>query len=126
MAGHARQAVLIFPPGTDVLPLVAESLALLPAELRWRVTFSTYFTKLPPGIACQWRCVIEGTPEAAAAQQGPPGTLLIDLCCPRRAATGASASRRRARAACAHGSDPRFCFPNRRPGPPAAARRRPC
>ena len=45
----SRQAVLVFQPGMDMLPLLAESLALLPAELRWRVSFSTYFTKLPPG-----------------------------------------------------------------------------
>ena len=83
-----RQAVLVFPPGTDMLTLLAESLALLPAELRWRVTFSTYFTKLPPGIACQWRCVADGTPEAAAARRGPPTALVIDLCRPLGPAAG--------------------------------------
>jgi hypothetical protein len=83
MAGQGgRQATLIFPPGADTLPLLAESIALLPVDLRWRVTFSTYFTKLPPGIACQWRCVLDGTPEAAAARKGAAGTLLLDLCRP--------------------------------------------
>jgi hypothetical protein len=75
-----RQAVLVFAPGTDMLALVDESLALLPAELRWRVTFSTYFTKLPAGVACQWRCVVDGTPEAVAARHGSQAVLIIDLC----------------------------------------------
>ncbi len=57
---------IIFRAGLDPLGLVAESLALLPPERRWAVTFSTYFTKLPPGVECQWRCALEGSPEAAA------------------------------------------------------------
>jgi hypothetical protein len=75
-----RQAVLVFPPGMEVFPLLAESFALLPADLRWRVSFSTYFTNLPAGIGCQWRCVVEGTPEAAAMRRGLRDTLVIDLC----------------------------------------------
>jgi len=86
----SRQAVLVFQPGMDMLPLLAESLALLPAELRWRVSFSTYFTKLPAGITCQWRCVIDGAPEAVAARRAPQAALVIDLCRPLgRAAGGA-------------------------------------
>jgi hypothetical protein len=68
---------LIFKPGQDPLPLLAESLALLPAELRWQATFCTYFTKLPPGVECRWRCVVEGSPEAKAA-----AGVVIDLCRP--------------------------------------------
>ncbi len=74
---------LIFRPGLDPLGLVAESLALLPPERRWAVTFSTYFTKLPPGVECQWRCALEGSAEANARQG-----LVIDLCRPLAAATG--------------------------------------
>ena len=66
---------IIFRPGVDPLPLIAESLALLPPEQRWNVTFSTYFTKLPPGVECQWRCALEGSVEAKGAQG-----LVIDLC----------------------------------------------
>jgi hypothetical protein len=88
---NGRPAVLVFPPGMDVLPLLDESLALLPPQLRWQVSFSTYFTKLPAGIACQWRCVADGTPEAAAARRAPQASLLIDLCRPLgRAAGGAN------------------------------------
>src|SRR5262249_37341080 len=48
-------------------------------ERRWDVTFSTYFTKLPPGVDCRWRFVLEGSPEAAART---PGLVTIDLCRP--------------------------------------------
>src|SRR5207253_2083550 len=47
-----RPVYLLFDPGLDPLPLLAEALALLPADLRWDVTFSTYFTGLPQGIPC--------------------------------------------------------------------------
>jgi hypothetical protein len=66
---------LIFPLGLDPLPLVAESLALLAPQQRWSVTFSTYFTKLPTGVDCNWRCVLQGSPEATA-----PAGKVIDLC----------------------------------------------
>ena len=78
MPGASRPAVIIFRPGIDPLSLLAESLALLPPESRWNVSFSTYFNKLPPGIECQWRCVLEGSPEAIANQR-MPGALVIDL-----------------------------------------------
>ena len=85
-----RQAVLVFQPGMEILPLLAESLALLPAKLRWRVSFSTYYTKLPAGVGCQWRCVADGTPEAAAARRRPQAALVIDLFhLPGQAAGGA-------------------------------------
>jgi len=64
-----RMAAVIFRPGTDVLSLVSEALALLPTPLRWQVTFSTFFTKLPPEVQCQWRFVLAGSPEARALQR---------------------------------------------------------
>ena len=76
--GANRLAVIVFRPGVDPLPLLAESLALLPAEDRWNVSFCTFFSKLPPGLECQWRCVLEGSPEAIANQR-LPGALVIDL-----------------------------------------------
>ena len=85
--GANRPAVIIFRPGIDPLPLLAESLALLPPECRWNVSFCTYFNKLPPGIECQWRCVLEGSPEAIANQR-LPGALVIDLGKPRGPAPG--------------------------------------
>lgn len=74
--GNARHALLIYEPGVNPLPLIAESLALLPAKRRWAVTFSTYYTKLPPGLDCQWRCVIAGSPEAKMAHAVPKALVL--------------------------------------------------
>jgi hypothetical protein len=77
--GAGTPAVLIFRPGIDPLPLVAESLALLPPEVRWNVSFTTYLTALPAGMDCQWRCVLAGSPEAIAARR-IPRAVVIDLC----------------------------------------------
>jgi hypothetical protein len=62
---------VVFPPGMDVLPLVAEALSLLEPSERWKVTFSTYHTKLPAGVNCQWRFLLAGTPEADALLRNP-------------------------------------------------------
>lgn len=77
-ADPTRFVYLVFDPGMDLLPLLAESLALLPPEQRWEVTFSTYFTGLPQGAQCLWRCVPRGSPEAKGARQFP-GALILDL-----------------------------------------------
>ncbi|MCL4191087.1 MAG: hypothetical protein KJZ87_05035 [Thermoguttaceae bacterium] len=73
-----RTIYLIFRPGTDVLALIAESLALVPPENRWNVSFSTYCAAIPPGVECQWRGVVEGSPEAKAARQAA-AAMVLDL-----------------------------------------------
>jgi len=85
--GAKRQAVIVFKPGMSVLPLAVEALGLLKPSERWNVTFNTYFTKLPPGIDCQWRFVLEGTTEAKTARR-LPNALIIDLCNPLAPAQG--------------------------------------
>ncbi len=87
-AAGNRPVSIIFRPGMEMLPLFAESMALLPVELRWNVTFSTYFTTLPAGIACQCRCLADGTPEAAAARRESQTNTVIDLCQPLPPAVG--------------------------------------
>lgn len=77
-ADQRQGAFIIFSPGTDLLPLMVEALALVPPARRWEVTFSTYVTKLPPGVDCRWRCVVAGSEEALAAQR-TPGATVIDL-----------------------------------------------
>lgn len=57
----AQPLYLVFRPGLEMLPLLAESLALLPPDKRWEVTYNTFFTQLPAGTLCAWRCV---TPDA--------------------------------------------------------------
>ncbi|HUG92798.1 MAG TPA: hypothetical protein VML55_18295 [Planctomycetaceae bacterium] len=77
----AKPVSVIFPAGMDVLPLVEEALALVPGDRQWEVTFSTYFTKLPAGIDCQWRFLLEDSPEAQALRRNPHAAA-IDLCRP--------------------------------------------
>lgn len=59
-----------------LLSLINESIALLPVSQRWRATFSTYYTNLPPEIDCKIRCVLVGTEEAKLA---PARGVVIDL-----------------------------------------------
>ncbi|MDB5354718.1 MAG: hypothetical protein JWN24_1171 [Phycisphaerales bacterium] len=86
VADPARIAYVIYSPGTQTLTLIDEALALLPPAVRWQVTFSTYFTDLPAGMACAWRCCVAGTRAAEEAQRNATSGLVIDLTRPLRAA----------------------------------------
>ncbi|HVX86667.1 MAG TPA: hypothetical protein VH253_17930, partial [Phycisphaerae bacterium] len=70
---------ILFPPGQDMLPLLAEAIALLPPELRWSVTFNTYFTTMPTSATCLWRCCLAGTPAAQSGTRYAAGGLILDL-----------------------------------------------
>lgn len=72
-----RPVYVIYDPATDLLPTLHGAIALLPTALRWQVTFSTYFTELPAGLGCAWRCAISGTPAATTARAVKG--MLIDL-----------------------------------------------
>lgn len=78
-----REVWLIYPPGADVLAVVGESIALLPPALRWQATYSTFFTKLPPGVECRWRFVPDGTDEAVTLRKKYE-LGAIDLCRPQK------------------------------------------
>jgi hypothetical protein len=82
-----RPAVLVYKPDTDLLTLIGESLLLLSPARRWDVTFTTYFTALPPAAECLWRGVVAGTPEAKAAVR-LPGAFVLDLTASLGRATG--------------------------------------
>lgn len=58
-----RKVFVIYKPGTNLLALFEEALALLPASRRWDVTFSTYGAALPATIDCAWNGVISGSQE---------------------------------------------------------------
>lgn len=82
---NARRPVcILYSPEQDLLPLIAEAIALLPHAQRWQVTFSTYFTSLPGSAQCAWRCCIAGTPAAAEAARHAGGWLMLDLTDPAR------------------------------------------
>lgn len=72
----AEPATIIFEPGQDVLALIAESMALLPTEARWNVTFNTYFTGSAVRTTCQWRCVVANSVEAKEALTARRGAIL--------------------------------------------------
>ena len=73
--------VIAFAPGTDMLALIAESLALLEPSQRWNVTFSTYFTQLAVGASCAWRCCVADSDTLREARRNPRTTIL-DLTAP--------------------------------------------
>ena len=77
-----RPVTVIYKAGTDVLALVSEALSLLPAEKRWNVTFSTFYTKIYSSFECQWRFVFTGSPDAAVARKNPH-SFVIDLAGPK-------------------------------------------
>ena len=71
-----RQAYLIVNESTPSIQLIQEALALLPVQKQWGVTFSTFFTKLPPKIECNIRCVLSGSPEVAIARRSQSNYVL--------------------------------------------------
>jgi hypothetical protein len=79
LADPNRPAYLIFSPGTDLLALIDEAIGLLPSDRRWQVTFSTYFTELPAGLSCAWRCVAAGTPAVKEAQAAGGRALTLNI-----------------------------------------------
>ncbi len=74
-----KPVCILFSPGQDVLPLIAETIALLPAAARWNVTFNTYFTSMPTSATCLWRCCLAGTPAAQIGLRYAAGGTVIDL-----------------------------------------------
>lgn len=77
-----RPVALIVPQGFDVTPLILEAVAVLPEELRWKATFSTYFTSVPPNVQCQWKTLIDGAYDAKLLNN--PNTLKLDLRAPAK------------------------------------------
>jgi hypothetical protein len=71
-------SIVIAGPDQDLLALIADAVALLPVARRWSLTFSTYFTGLPPKVPCAWRGVLAGSKEARQAARLGQG-LVLDL-----------------------------------------------
>jgi hypothetical protein len=82
-----RPVYIVFAPGMDLLPLISEAIGLLPVDRQWDVTFNTYFTSLPPGVTCAWRCVVSGSPEADQSRKFAK-SLHVNLCEQLPPATG--------------------------------------
>ncbi|MDG1894442.1 MAG: hypothetical protein P8J37_06015 [Fuerstiella sp.] len=80
--GHAvangLKSVSIIVPNPDVtMMLLHEALLLVSPSDRWKVCFSTYFSRLAPGTQCHWRFVLDGTSEARKLRARSLG-LLVD------------------------------------------------
>jgi GTPase-associated protein 1, N-terminal domain type 2/GTPase-associated protein 1, middle domain len=75
----SQVAWVIYPPGADVLAFIDQSLSRLAPPLRWEAAFCTYFTDLPAGMYCAWRCCPAETRMAADAQRRRKYDLFIDL-----------------------------------------------
>jgi hypothetical protein len=73
-----QPTVIVFSPEQNLLPLFVEALALLPQEVLWRGTFSTYYSGLPEDIFCQWKGCAAGFPETKKLTQDS-AALVIDL-----------------------------------------------
>ncbi len=55
---------IAFRRGQKTLTFIKESLDLLDEpEMRWKISFCSWFTKYPPQIQCQWKCVLEHSTE---------------------------------------------------------------
>ena len=76
-----RPVTLVVRPDQNVLRLFQEAIALLPPSERWNATFSTYYMKTPPGVVCQWKAAMQGSPEGLALRSAP-GALTINLANP--------------------------------------------
>jgi len=73
-----KDSYVVFSPGTELLPLLCETLRLLPPGKRWQVTFSTYFTSCPRTSTCLWRCCLSGS-DAHRSLRSRRDALVIDL-----------------------------------------------
>ena len=76
--GGRVPAYVLYAPGTDVLRLFAESLAVLPPQQRWEVNFATYYTSMPAGCYYNWRGILAGS-RAAQEIAKFPNAVVIDL-----------------------------------------------
>ncbi len=70
--------LIAFAPGTDMLSLLSESLAIMEPSQRWNVTFTTYFTQLAVGATCAWRCCVADSEVLREARRNPR-TVVFDL-----------------------------------------------
>ena len=69
---------IVYQQGTNMLPLIAESLMLLEPARRWRVTYNTYFVSQTASSTCAWRCCVAGSDAHREALRTKRG-MILDL-----------------------------------------------
>lgn len=67
---------IIVPDNSVALPLLAEAMLLVKPENRWKVCFSTHFSRQVSGTQCHWRVALDGSSEARKLRARSQGTLL--------------------------------------------------
>lgn len=72
-----KSVSIIVPDNSEALPLLSEALQLVKPENRWKVCFSTYFSRQVSGTQCHWRVALDGTSEARKLRSRAQG-LLVD------------------------------------------------
>jgi hypothetical protein len=82
---------VVLPDEVDALPLVSDVLALVPADRRWLVTFSTRFQRLPAGGRCQLRFLRAGA-SGVRAMLAEPGVRAFEVARGASAGDGAAAN----------------------------------
>ncbi len=84
MENPGRNVYIAYLPEQNplILPLLHEAVSLLPEEMRWKVTFSTYFVNLPAGMSCSWRCCPVDSDALRAARRSPLN-VIIDISAPQ-------------------------------------------
>ena len=97
----------------DVFWLLREAMALLTPEERWNVTYNTYFTSLPAGATCVWRCCIADSEALREGRRNPKATVM-DLTKPLPEPSAENDYVRRARA----GEGPAVAVPPPEPAKP--------
>jgi hypothetical protein len=77
IADGMKSVSVIVPDSEQTLTLLNEALQLVPLQDRWKVCFSTYYSRHVSGMQCHWRFVLDGTSEARKLRARVQG-LLID------------------------------------------------
>ena len=97
MIDPLKPAYLIRSPEIDPLPFLLEAIRLMPSRMRWQVTFNTYYSELPAGLSCAWRCVMANTQVAKEARRVSPTVIDLTLPVGRAPDTAGAAAAREGR-----------------------------
>lgn len=87
LISNKQPVYVLFSAGTDTFSLLQEILDVVPANRRWQVTFSTYYTNPIAGAECQLRFVLDGTKDATKLRNDARA-VVVDLTTPLAQATG--------------------------------------
>ncbi len=79
IANGFKSVSVIVPNAKETMSLLNEALQLVKPEDRWKVCFSTYYSRQTSGTQCHWRFVMDGTSEARRLRARTQGMLVDPL-----------------------------------------------